>query len=81
MFPILGALPASIISYWLLAIIVMQMITYCQSALSLVINRISSDYMSNVKPIMEAVVAVARESDARMTMVSGIATSTTKWRV
>ena len=54
----------------------MHIITYRQSAFSLVLKRISSEQRRHVKPLVEAVVAVAREANARMTVASGSMTRT-----
>ena len=52
----------------------MQNIISSQSSLSLVIKRISSKQRRHVKPLVEALVAVTRESNSIMTMASGSAT-------
>ena len=49
-------------------------IALLQSSLSLVMNRIASNQRRYLKPLMEALVAMARNSNARMNVASGSAT-------
>ena len=53
----------------------MQNIALLQSFLSVVMNRIASNQRRYLKPLMEALVAMARNSNARMNVASGSATS------
>ena len=74
MYPITGTLPAAIRIYWFLATFIMQKATSLKIFLFLVMKVISSRKSSHVKPLMEAVVANAKESNTRMNMASESAT-------
>ena len=76
MCPIIGIFLSSIISYRDLATIVVQITTSLQSALYFIMKRISINQRIHMKPIMEAVAAVTRETNTRMTMASVSATRT-----
>ena len=76
MCPIIGIFLSSIISYRGLATIVVQITTSLQSALYFIMKIISINQRIHMKPIMEAVAAVTRETNTRMTMASVSATRT-----
>ena len=73
---ILGTFPSAIRNYLYLATILMQKITSRQSDLSVIIMRRSSDQRIHVKPLLEAVVSMAREVNTRTTVASVRATRT-----
>ena len=76
MFPIPETFPASIRIYCNLATILMQKITSLKRVISLVIKRISTGKRRQLKTFVEAVTAMAREANSRMTATSGSTTRT-----
>ena len=71
MCPIPVIFPSEIRSYWYLTTIVIHNITSRQSVLSLIINRRSIKQGRHVKPLVEVLVEMARNSNARITIKIG----------